>query len=276
MIHKNKIATGLIFLIMIACSKIPFSPDVDNYNDNLLVVDAIIGNYSGSKSIKLSRTAAFFSDSSYTMVSGAVVEVSCNNHAFSFEEKEEGIYEAPEEWTPEIGNSYTLKITIDGETYEANSTMRQPVNLYGIRATPDDDDFKITGTFKDNEEEGEHFLFKYAINNVWNDSVQNWALVNDKLANNIRWEDMKLFDEVKTNKGDTIKVISFAISEDYYSFLEAAQKDLEEPLPFTSPAGVPIEGNISNGALGFFEVTSFVESSGTLVILNNSSSAIYK
>jgi hypothetical protein len=264
MIHKNRIAIGLIGLVMmIACDKVPFSPNVDDYNDNLLVVDAIIGNY--SRTIKLSCTAAFFSGKPYEMVSGAVVEVACNEQSFSFKEKEEGVYVASDKWIPEIGNSYTLKITIDGEIYEANSTMRQPANMHSINVEPDDDDwYKIKISYKDNEEKDEHFVFKYTVNNVLNDSVQTWTIVNDKLVNNTWWENIEFFDEVKAKKEDTIKVINFAISENYYRFLEAAQKDLEEPLPFTSPAGIPIEGNISNGALGFFEVTSSIQDSAVV------------
>jgi hypothetical protein len=262
---QKLIATVLICLNIIACDKVPFNPKIDDYNENLLVVDGIIGNHPDSKTIKLSRTSAYLNGKPYEMVEGATVEVTCEDQVFPFEEKDKGIYIAPDDWEPRVGNRYTLKIEFDGEVYKAESIMHKPANMHSLKVKPDDDDlYKVEGWIKDNKEKDEHFLFKYAINRVLNDSVQNWKLYSDKLVNNIWLENEPIFDEIDAKKGDTLKVLNFAIGESYYRFLEAAQKNIAEPMPFMPPAGILIEGNISNGALGFFEVSSIIQDSATV------------
>ena len=264
--------TNIIFLVLIilgtlACDEVPFDPRIDNQNENLLVVDGIIGNDPDFRTIKLSRTAAYLDGKLYEAVTGASVTVSSPAQVFTFTEEHDGLYDAPVDWDPQVGTEYTLRIELDGTTYEASSVMREPVNMHSLRVVPneyDKDTYDVKAWVKDNEEKGEHFLFKYVANGALHDFVDDWSVYSDELANNVWMQDATLFYDLDTWEGDIVEVLGFSISKNYYQFVNAAMKNTSEPMPFMPPAGIPIEGNISNGALGFFEVSSITRLSTTV------------
>jgi hypothetical protein len=71
-------------------------------------------------------------------------------------------------------------------------------------------------------------------------------------------------DNEKLVHGDTLTVELSVISREYYYFIQDAQSELRGSNPLFSGPGANVKGNISNGAIGFFEVYP-VSSSFTIV-----------
>ncbi|WP_291860568.1 DUF4249 family protein [Marinilabilia sp.] len=73
-----------------------------------------------------------------------------------------------------------------------------------------------------------------------------------------------IFGNIKANPNDTIDVYVLSVSTEYYDFVQAAEKNRVSSNPFSPPPGVPITGNISNDALGIFQVSAIVQETVTV------------
>lgn len=269
MIPTVKIIIPAIILILtsVSCKRVAFDPGIETLNQELPVVYGVVGNHPEYRTIELTRTAPYMDGTEVNTIDDATVTVSDDSHTFVFEHTENGRYLAPEAFKPGVDTTYYLNIEIDGEQYTSQSTMKPPVNMHSLQVQHDrwedeeEDIYEITGWVKDNEIEDERFLFKYTINDVAYDSVQVWSHYTDQLSNNLWLEDAMLFGNIIANPNDTIDVYALSVSTEYYDFVQAAEKNRVSSNPFSPPPGVPITGNISNEALGIFQVSSIVHQS---------------
>ncbi|WP_462318460.1 DUF4249 domain-containing protein [Marinilabilia sp.] len=267
MTNFNKIflISVLTLMALSGCERVQFDPDIDDLNERLPVVDAVLGNHPDYKTISLTRTAPYMDGTEVEKIENALVTVQGPAKNYLFEHLKDGIYQAPEDFAPVAGRTYHLSIELDGEIYEAESTMNPPVNIdtlevgYDRWEDPKDHIYEVTGRVKDNEPEGEHFIFKYAVNEFLYDSTSVWSHYTDQLTNNIWLEDAIIFMNIEAQPGDTLDVFGLSISEIYYDFIQAAEKNRVGHNPFSPPSGIPITGNISNGALGIFQVSAIVQ-----------------
>ena len=252
-------------LLFMSCERVPFDPDIETLNEDRLVVYGVIGNHSDYRTIELTRTAPYMDGTKIKTIENALVTVAGPDQIYNFEHKGKGLYQAPEIFRPGIDTTYHLKIEIGEERYEAESKMGLPVNMHSLKVQPDrweDSDagiYEITGWIKDNPRENERFLFKYAVNGESYDSVKIWSHYHDQLTNDQWLEETMIFGNIDTEEGDSIDVYALSISEIYYNFIQAAEKNRISHNPFSPPGGVPVTGNISNEALGIFQVSAIVQ-----------------
>ncbi|WP_106152401.1 DUF4249 family protein [Marinilabilia salmonicolor] len=267
---KKIIFPVLVIISTIACERIAFDPGIETLNEELPVVYGILGKHPDYRTIELTRTAPYMDGSKIATIDHAEVTVSDEQTTYSFEWIGNGQYIAPENFQPGIDITYYLNIEVDGEVYAAQSSMPPSVNMHSLKVqkdrweTDDNNIYEVTGWVKDNEREDERFLFKYTINDVRYDSVQVWSHYTDQLSNNLWLEDAQLFGNIEANPGDTIDVYALSVSTEYYNFVQAAEKNRVSSNPFTPPPGVPITGNISNDALGIFQVSAIVQQTATV------------
>lgn len=267
---KKIIFPVLVIISTIACERIAFDPGIEILNEELPVVYGILGKHPDYRTIELTRTAPYMDGSKIATIDNAEVTVSDEQTTYSFEWIGNGQYIAPENFQPGIDTTYYLNIEIDEEVYAAQSIMPPSVNMHSLKVqkdrweTDDNNIYEVTGWVKDNVREDERFLFKYTINDVRYDSVQVWSHYTDQLSNNLWLEDAQLFGNIEANPGDTIDVYALSVSTEYYNFVLAAEKNRVSANPFTPPPGVPITGNISNGALGIFQVSAIVQQTVTV------------
>ena len=95
-----------------------------------LVIDAWLTNEPGPKTIQLSLSQDYFNSSPLATVSGGIVQIEDDQGStFDFNEESIGNYvwnpSTPGETFGEIGRSYTLTVSLDGETYQATSAMNR-------------------------------------------------------------------------------------------------------------------------------------------------------
>ncbi|MFW5890472.1 MAG: DUF4249 family protein, partial [Marinilabiliaceae bacterium] len=238
-------------LFFYGCERVPFDPDIETLNEERLVVDGVIGNHPDYRTIELTRTSPYMETKEVETIEDAIVTVSGPDHSYNFKHTEKGRYQAPEEFQAGTDTTYHLNIEVEEESYEASSTMRKPLNMHSLEVNPDrweDSDegiYEIIGSIKDNPEENEQFVFKYAVNEVLYDSVNVWAHYNDQLTNDQWLEEVMIFGNIEAKEGDRIDVYALSISEVYYDFIQAAEKNRISHNPFSPPGGVTVKGNIS-------------------------------
>jgi hypothetical protein len=93
-----------------------------------IVVDAWLNNQSVTQTIRLTKSQPFFKSDLAQPISGAMVEVTSNaGNTLVFDEKSAGTYT----WTPNgqtsignIGEEFSLKITLDDQILTSTSTLR--------------------------------------------------------------------------------------------------------------------------------------------------------
>ena len=112
-----------LLLILCACTETVDIRSRSDYHDYLAVEATLTDRPEDPQRIKLSRTISYFHTEAQPMESGASVKV----NDVVFNEKEAGVYEAPEGWCGEMGVEYRLRIRLsEGNEYEAEATMPEP------------------------------------------------------------------------------------------------------------------------------------------------------
>ena len=132
-----------------------------------LVVDASIDwvkNTTGKEQkIKLSTTTGYYSPT-FPTVSGAVITVTNSvNSVFNFTETPGNGEYICTNFQPVIGENYTLKITLNGETYTATETLINVPNMQANVVQNNDagfggDEVEVLTYFQDNGEQENYYL----------------------------------------------------------------------------------------------------------------------
>ncbi len=138
-----------------------------NSADPKIVVEANITDDPGPYLVKLSWTENYFEPSEFIRINDAFVVISDDQGVIdTLSEAEAGIY-----YTSKIhgvpGNTYTLRITINGDEIIASSTMPDKIELdainyeYILAPTPHDEDgYRLKCEFQDPEDEENFYRFK--------------------------------------------------------------------------------------------------------------------
>ena len=112
-----------LLLILCACTEKIDIQSRSDYHDYLAVEATLTDRPEDPQRIILSRTISYFHTEAQPMVSGAFVKV----NDVVFNEKENGVYEAPEGWSGKVGVEYKLRIRLsEGNEYEAEAMMPEP------------------------------------------------------------------------------------------------------------------------------------------------------
>lgn len=263
----RKLAILLAAASLFASCKKEFDLDLKNDNRNLLVVEGTITDLQGPQYVKLSRTISYLKQEKPVAVDNATVMVKVDNETIPFVNKGNGMYVAPKSFFGEVGKTYRLEVVTDGQTYTATTTMNPPLPLTNLATQKYEFDSKKVEarvTFTDNPNNEDYILFKYAINGEVADTLSEWTCYSDRLLNGQELVNARVFGDIDAKEGDHLTVFTYSISKNFFEFISAAEASTQEPTPFFPPPGAAIKGNISNGAVGFFQASA-VRSSTVIV-----------
>lgn len=248
----------LLVILFTGCKK-EYDLSIIQQNQKLLVVEGILTNELSSQTVKLTRTINYLSNTTPEGVTNATVYITSSNDSIPYKLLSPGIYISKTPFKGEVGETYTLHVIVDSMKYTASSVMHEPQYFNSIRSKKDfysSTQFQILGSFDENPEKGGHLYLNYYINKGSYCSIYKWATICDNLFNGQSFNEYLLFSKVQGKQGDTITVNIFSISKEFYDFINSAQESLADPLPFSAPPGTNICGNISDGAIGYFEACS--------------------
>lgn len=248
-----------------------------------LVVEASLdwekGTSGNEQTIKLSMSTPFFDTISVNAVIGATVQVTNDDDGtiFPFEDQNNGEY-ATTGFDPIIGQSYTLTILNEGETYSATETLNAVPDITEIyQDTEDgfeDDVLEVHLVFMDPPEEGNAYFFKFQKRG---ELLPDLELGDDEFVNGneIDWwyevEEDDDTDEIDVFvPGDVVDIEFYGISEAYNNYLGILIDQLGGVGLFeATPAAV--KGNCINlnnpdkYAHGYFRLTEVIKTSYTFV-----------
>ncbi len=143
---KNTVLYIFVGLIIFSGCETEIHPELHN-PEEVIVVDAWLTNETGRQEIKLTRSQPYFENAFPEKISGATVIVQDldNGARYEFQEGPNSYLWVTPDSTGfgEIGHAYRLEITVDGELFEAYSTLNRVPSVDSILFEYNDSDLLI-------------------------------------------------------------------------------------------------------------------------------------
>lgn len=258
----QKILILSIGLFLTACEDV-ITVDLDTAPPRL-VIDASIDwakNTAGNEQkIVLSTTTGYYSPE-FPTVSGAVITVTnASNTVFEFVETPSTGEYICTNFIPVIGQTYNLKIVLNGETYTASETLTavpkiedniEQNNEGGMTG----DEIEITFFYQDNGNEMNYYLNRITQPHT---AFPELEVEDDEHSNGNMMQESYSHEDFKA--GDEVEIKLYGISKSYYNYmykLILASGNGGNPFPTTPSA---VRGNIvnqtdsKNFAFGYFRL----------------------
>jgi len=240
-----------------------------------LVVDGNIETDTGIYQVRLTKSADYFANVPAGRVVNATVTLTDGENTFPLHETEpgiSGIYETDAGFAGVAGETYTLQIDMEQEisgNQSARATCFLPhVTTLDSISTEFYADWGKEGFWaiklwaREPGDEVNYYLFNFYRNGIlMTDTITEKVVSDDQFYNGSY---MKGVDVVYVNNedtwqtfrpGDTIVLQMSGITKEYYDFIN--QVDMAGfNIPFFSGPPANVEGNISNGGIGFFAAFS--------------------
>ncbi len=268
----------VIYLIIIAMMAVACTEEIEVELDTTftrLVVDGSIGNDTATYQIRLTTTSGYFSNSPAPVVPGATLTISDGEQDYPLRETKPGIsgvYETPADFAGSVGKEYRLNIElpepIGGKSsFEASSVLNPVTTIDSIKAKfrPEwgpEGIWTIQLWAREPGDQENYYLFNLYRNGVLiTDTITKKVVADDRFVNG---QYMNGFDVVYLNNanswetirpGDTIILQMSGITKEYYQFVNQIRQS-GFSIPFFSGPPANVQGNVSNGAVGFFTAMS--------------------
>lgn len=260
---KNIFSIILILTILSACTE-RIELELDSTYTRLVVEGNITSDIQ-KHGVRLSKTTAYFGNQAAPAVSDALVSISDGASIFHLTETSPGVYLTEDAFAGEVGKTYTLNIELQEEiagysTYNATSRMMPigAIDSIGVHYIEQWEVWEIQ-LYAQEPATTDFYMFNWMKNNIlMTDTINEVNVSDDKFFNGsysngvgVGWFDNEREDE-KLNPGDTVTLIMSTINENYADFIWEVQTETGYNNPLFGGPPANINGNISNGALGFF------------------------
>ncbi|MEX1240052.1 MAG: DUF4249 domain-containing protein [Cyclobacteriaceae bacterium] len=270
---QRYIKISLLAIALISCEE---TTDLDlKQTPSKIVIEGLLTDQPGYQSVEISRSTGFYGSGQTPRVLDATVKVTDDaglefnfihnprNHPDSA-----GIYIPEVGFSGEAGRVYTLHVTVDGESYEASDKLLSvaPIDSLKFQINENEqDDPKEEGKFyellvyaREPQDEENFYLFRY----YRNDSLIFYN------PSDVYYSDDELLAEkidgvpspVYYASNDKARLEFYSLTRNGYVFYNDLSTILNNdgggmfgPIP-SSP-----RTNLSNGALGFFQVSAVQE-----------------
>jgi hypothetical protein len=242
-----------------------------------VVIEGQVTNRVGLQSVKVSMTADFYSTTKTPRVTTAVVTV---KDEFPFVHNPnnvsdlDGLYLPQDEnFVGEIGRKYTLTVVVNGKTYTATDDLAPVIPIDSLKYRLNEDEAEDPKDFgkahevlifaREPQDQINYYLFKFYRNDslkYYNDTDIYFS--NDEyLAEKIDGIETPIYYA----PGDEARVEAYSISRAGYVFYYDLSSILNNDAGgMFGPVPASPRTNLSNGALGFFQVSAVNSASITI------------
>ncbi|MEZ2443377.1 DUF4249 family protein [Chitinophaga sp. RCC_12] len=260
---KNILSYLIVSFFFLSCTKVV---DVDLATAApKLVIDASIdwvkGTTGNEQKIKLSTTTGYYS-ATFPTVSGAdIIITNAANTVFIFTENPGTGEYICSNFHPVIGEAYTLKVVLNGETYTATETCIGVPDIENDIVQNNDggfggDEIEISYYYQDNGNEENHYLHRI-LSPV--STFPDYKAEDDENSQGKLMQEYFSDEDLKT--GDSINIRLYGISRRYYDyFRKLLTASGANSGPFQTTPG-SVRGNIinqthsGNFAYGYFRLS---------------------
>lgn len=262
----------LVALLVTGCEK-AINTDLKTAPPRLVIdasIDWVKNTPGNEQKIVLTKTTGYYS-SDFPSVTGAVITVTNpENAVFNFVEKAGTGEYVCSNFVPVIGQTYTLRIVLNGETYTATETFT-PVPQIEDNIEQNDkggevgDEVEILFRYKDDATQQNYYLSSVRQPHTVFPELE---VEDDEFTNGNLMEES--YSHEKFKAGDLVNIKLYGISKSYYNYmykLIVASGNDGNPFP-TIPSAV--RGNIinqtnsNNYAFGYFRLAEVSTKSYTI------------
>jgi len=249
---------NIFFIIILAlpfcaCQKV-ISVHLDS-GATKYVIEGVVTDQPGGSSVSITQTKDFSSNNTFAGVSGATVTIENNGSSYMFAESSPGVYTSSA-LTGVPGNTYSMKVVLNGVLYTATSTMPNPVigmdSIYVSNGFLTDKKY-VTVVFTDPAGIPNYYRWVQYVNGhqektnfFGNDEFTDGLKIRDQLDFNNDTNDANR--DIKT--GDSIRIDMINIDSTAYQYWFELQQNADGSGRSASPANPA--GNIDGGCLGYF------------------------
>lgn len=244
--------------------------DLDEYT-SAVVIEGLVTNQENYQFVKVTRTADFYDPGNTPRITNAEVTVTDDLgnvipfvHNPSGNEDSLGIYIPETPFTGAVGRTYTLHVEVDGLLYEATDKLFPVTTMDSLNYEIDEDeqeDPEVEGRIyslllftQEPQDEINYYLFKFFRNDSLSFDTDSDIYFSDDefLAENISGVE----GPVLYSQGDHARVEMFSISREGYIYYNDLSNLLNNDGGVFSPIPASPRTNLTNGALGFFQVSA--------------------
>ena len=252
----------LLLIVFASCEK-AIGVDLETAAPRL-VVDAAINWEKGTdgkeQHIKLSTTTGYFSAIIPTVSGATIVVRNSANTEFPFNDSGNGDYVCTN-FEPVIGETYTLTINLNGQTYTASETLIDVPPIDKIEQKTEtgfgseDDRIDVKTFFTDPANTNDFYMTRYQTNI---NAIPAYGVTDDEFFQGNQVFDLYLNPDIK--QGDVIAIRLYGISEQYFNYMSILTSIVGGGGPFaTAPAtlrgNVRHVGNPNDLVLGYFSLS---------------------
>ena len=260
---KKHLIIPFALLFLLSCAK-EIHIDLNQSNPRF-VIEGNLSNIAGESTINISKTINFDESIPNPAYSGAVVTITDNNvnRIDTLEELTAGIYMKPS-LTGIEGHTYSLRVVIGNEIFEAISTMPFRVNLDSLvqetlagtdshagpggSGRPGSDrnsetSIQITPNYTDPANFENYYQFVV----TRNDTLANDIFIRNDIGFNGSSTPLPL--RVKASKDDVVNIDMQCIDKAMYDYFFGLNENINQ----SSATPANPTSNINNGALGYFK-----------------------
>jgi hypothetical protein len=267
-IHLKNIFKALVLAVAIAACTEPMDLELDS-TFTRLVVEGAITTDTGVHRIHLTKTTDFYHQGSAPGVSGASVRISDGQQIIELNENPygSGVYETPDGFFGEVGKSYTLMVELEEDlgnhrNFTASSLLRptaQPDSIQIVYQPTWGEGFWEIRLFMWDPPTEDFYKFLTYINNVLiTDSLQEVFVLGDRFFNGNNTNGFSagflnaMTEDNRISAGDTVTLMVANLTIDHARFLATARTENGFNTPLFSGPPANVQGNIDNGAIGYF------------------------
>jgi len=252
-----------------------------NAGDPVLVVYGCVTDTLAYQKVTLSSSVPYFDEQHNPAISGAVVSITSDSEVWILIENpiEKGVYETTGLKAGKIGETYHLKVEYDFdedgvmELYEASTEMLPAFKIDSVQVKP----FRAMGyymysvnLYADEPAGEDYYLHKFFVNDSLVTPLSRYSLMGDNelidgqyingmpiyfMGDILYWDDFtknEQEEEAFVGEGDEVLIEVNRVDKKYFNFVRQCQNEKYGSNPLFGGPPSNIQGNISNGAVGFF------------------------
>jgi hypothetical protein len=244
-----------------------------------VVIEGMVTDRAEMQFVKVSRSSGFYSNGGTPKVTDATVVVEDNlGNSYNFVHNPNGNADSVGIYLPEvpfsgvIGRTYKLTVMVDGKSYEGSDTMYRLVPIDKLESRIDEDEeedpedpgrfYELRLWVKEPKDTRDYYLFKnYRNGELAFDADTDIYYADDEfIGENIDGVSLPVFYA----KDDVAEIVVYSLSREAFIFYRDLDKLLNGDGGMFSPPPANPRTNLSNDAVGFFQVSAV--QSGELTI----------
>lgn len=248
--------TASLLATLSSCQKVIDLPVTDS--DPKLVIEATYDAIKKTVFVKLSKSINVFSPDDYPMLIGATVHIiDANEVVTALADQSNGTY-ILENYIPTYNSTYTMKVTVEGITYEATDFLSPVVSLNSLttvfqpKSSFFDEGYLVTLNFSDPL--GPNFYRAIRkINGAYRRELKDQFMFDDALTDGNN-QKIPMFNEFYL-VGDSVQIELISYSEKSFIYFKELRAIAGGAASSAAPANPT--SYWSNGCLGHFSVFGY-------------------